>query len=154
MAGLRTTRYIEDRENAKIKPMDDQIKPQPASKKILVVEDEHFISELYVRALTKAGHQVSVVNDGQVALEKAKTNAFDIILLDIMLPNLSGQEILKSLRDPAQTPNLHSKIIITTNLELSDEERLAIERQADGYIVKAEVTPKELVTFLSQLQTN
>src|SRR5437867_3671571 len=99
-------------------PMDEQPTP-PSGKKILIIEDEHFITELYVRALTKAGYQVSIANDGEKALAQAKTNQFDIILLDIMLPNLSGQEILKHLRNPAEMPNLHSKVIITTNLELS-----------------------------------
>jgi DNA-binding NarL/FixJ family response regulator len=59
---------------------------------------------------------------------------------------------LRRLRDPNETPNLKAKIIITTNLEMSEEDRAAIESHADGYIVKAEVTPKEMATFLDQLQ--
>jgi len=121
------------------------------SQKILCVEDEHFISELYVRALTKAGYQVDVEFDGQKGLLAAQTDKYDIILLDLMIPTMTGMEVLRALRDPAKTPSLHAKIIITTNLEQRTDARANIEQQADGYIVKAEMTPRELVDFLSQL---
>lgn len=124
----------------------------PNGKRILIIEDEQFISELYVRSLTKAGYEVRVIVDGEEALTEAKANTYDIILLDIMLPNMTGTEILKRLRNVQETPNLKAKIIITTNLEMDEQHRAAIESHADGYIVKAEVTPKELVTFLDQLQ--
>ncbi|MBP7807042.1 response regulator [Candidatus Saccharibacteria bacterium] len=121
-------------------------------KKVLCIEDEHFISELYVRALTKAGYDVTVVVDGGEGLKAAQTNQYDIILLDIMVPSLSGTDILKILRDPAQTPELKARVLITTNLEQREEVRDAIERQADGYIIKAELTPKELVGVLDKLK--
>lgn len=122
-----------------------------AKKKILCVEDEHFIGELYMRALSRAGYDVTVEIDGAKALELAKTDQFDIILLDLMLPNMTGMDILTELRDPAKTPKLHSKIIITTNLEQAEEKRAAIEKQADGYLIKANVTPNELVSFLQNV---
>lgn len=118
-------------------------------KKVLCIEDEHFISELYTRSLSAAGYDVTVIVDGITGLEQAKTDKYDIILLDIMLPNLTGIDLLEKLR--AETPDLHGKVIITTNLEQSEEGRAAIEAQADGYIVKAEITPKQLVEFLQQL---
>ncbi len=121
-------------------------------KKLLCIEDEYFISELYTRALTKAGYEVIVELDGAKGLELAQTNQYDIILLDLMLPTMTGEEILKILRDPAQTPELKSKIIISTNLEQRDDVRQSIERQADGYIVKANVTPRELVAFLAKIK--
>lgn len=132
----------------------DETTPQPTAKRVLVIEDEQFISELYVRALTKSGYEVKVLFDGEQALAEAQNNSYDIILLDIMLPNLMGSDILKRLRDRSVTPHLKAKIVITTNLELDEKGRAAIESQADGYIVKAEVTPKELVKFLNQLQLN
>ncbi|GAC1572333.1 MAG: hypothetical protein NVS3B23_07410 [Candidatus Saccharimonadales bacterium] len=117
---------------------------------ILCIEDEHFISELYTRALTKAGYTVKVVVDGLEGLKEAQTNKYDIILLDIMLPTLTGIDILQKLKgDPTQS--ITGKIIITTNLEQTTEGRSAIEKQADGYIVKAEITPHQLVNFLSQI---
>lgn len=124
----------------------------PASpKKVLCVEDEHFISELYARALTKAGYQVDVELDGRKGLAKAQSDAYDIILLDLMVPSMTGIEVLRTLRDPRLTPKLHARVIVTTNLEQRDDIRDDIEAQADGYLVKAEITPRELVEFLSRL---
>jgi CheY-like chemotaxis protein len=123
--------------------------PNPIGKKILCMEDEHFISELYVRALTKAGYDVTVEVDGREGLTLAQTNQFDIILLDLMIPTITGIEVLRHLRNPAETKPLRAKIIITTNLEQREDIRADIEKQADGYLVKAEITPRELVEFLS-----
>jgi CheY-like chemotaxis protein len=130
----------------------DENKPAPDGKKILCIEDEHFISELYARALTKAGYSVDVELDGAEGLKKAQTNAYDIILLDLMVPTLTGIEILRVLRDDKQTPELKAKIIITTNLEQRDDVRADIEKQADGYLVKAEITPRELVEILANIK--
>lgn len=121
-------------------------------KKILCIEDEHFISELYVRALTKAGYEVKVVIDGGKGLTEAQTDNYDLILLDIMLPNMIGTELLRRLRDPKITPHLRAKIIITTNLEQGEEGRAAIEKMADAYVIKAELTPKQLVHFIQQMK--
>lgn len=130
----------------------DSTKPQANGIKILIIEDEHFISELYVRALTKAGYIVKVIIDGKEALREAQTDSYDIILLDIMIPTITGTELLKRLRDPELSRPIHSKIIITTNLEQSEEGRAELEKQADGYIVKAEITPHELVDIVQQIK--
>jgi DNA-binding response OmpR family regulator len=127
--------------------------PTPTLKKILCIEDEHFISELYTRALTRAGYEVDVQLDGQKGLEAAQTDIYDIILLDLMVPNITGIEILRTLRDPRETPKMHARIIITTNLEQRDDVRADIEHQADGYLVKAEITPHQLVEFLGRLES-
>ncbi len=122
-----------------------------AGRTVLCIEDERFISELYDRALTKAGYRVTVEYDGQKGLEQAQSDRFDIILLDLMVPTITGIEILRALRDTSKTPRLHSKIILTTNLEQRDEIRADIESQADGYLIKAEITPRELVDFLNTI---
>jgi DNA-binding response OmpR family regulator len=119
---------------------------------VLCIEDEHFISELYARALTTAGYEVTIIGDGQVALEAAMSKQFDIILLDIMLPTMNGIEILQRLRDPAVPNPQKAKIIITTNLDQEEQTRARIEKEADGYLIKAEITPRELVAYLKQLQ--
>jgi len=129
----------------------EQTSTTPRNQKILCVEDEHFIGELYTRALTRAGYDVTVEIDGTKALAMAQTDQYDIILLDLMVPNTTGIEILRKLRDPSATPKFHSRIIITTNLEQRDEVRADIEKQADGYIVKADITPSELVDFLQNV---
>ncbi len=130
--------------------METNTKPS-APRKVLIIEDEHFITELYVRALTRAGYETTVEIDGQKGLELAKTDQFDIILLDLMIPTITGIEVLRHLRGN-DAPKLKAKIIITTNLEQREEIRADIESQADAYLVKAEITPRELVEFLNTIK--
>ena len=125
---------------------------EPAKRSILSIEDEQFISELYARALTKAGYEVTVEHDGKAGLELAQSNKFDIVLLDMLLPSMHGADILKALRDPDQTPQLHSKIIIMTNFEERKEVRDDIEKLADAYLIKVDITPNQLVEFLSHIK--
>ncbi|HEX4774966.1 MAG TPA: response regulator [Candidatus Saccharimonadales bacterium] len=136
--------------------MDNQPQPPASSpapgRRVLCIEDERFITELYLRALTKVGYKVDAAADGQEALTMAETNQYDIILLDLMIPTITGIEILRQLRDPRRVPPITAKIIITTNLEQRDDVRADIERQADGYLVKAELTPHELVNFLNTIK--
>ncbi len=123
----------------------------PKLKNVLCIEDEHFISELYDRALKKAGYNVTTIIDGQQGLEEAKTDQYDIILLDIMVPTITGIELLEKLR--SELPRIKAKIIITTNLEQKEEDRKAIEKQADGYIIKANITPRQLAEFLQKFES-
>lgn len=118
--------------------------------KILYLEDDSSVANLYSRALKKAGYEIALEQDGAKGLKLAKTGDYDIILLDLMLPHLSGIDILRQLRQ--QTSPVKSKIIVTTNLEQEGQTRVEIEKQADGYLVKADTTPRQLVEFLSHLK--
>ncbi|MBI5357800.1 response regulator [Candidatus Saccharibacteria bacterium] len=66
--------------------------------KVLCIEDERFIGELYKRSLVNAGYDVTLARNGNDGLEQAKTNTYDIILLDIMIPEILGVDVLKKLR--------------------------------------------------------
>lgn len=132
--------------------MQPQSQPLPTNgKRVLCIEDEHFIGELYTRALSRRGYEVDVEMDGQKGLSKAQTDSYDVILLDLMIPTIDGIEILRTLRDSTKTPHLKAKVIIITNLEQREDVRADIEKQADGYIVKAEITPRELADILDKL---
>lgn len=121
-------------------------------KTILCIEDEHFISELYARALRKEGYEVTIMLSGEDGLMAAQTDKYDLILLDLMTPGMTGIEILGILRDPAKTPKVHSRIIITTNLDQEESMREELERMADGYLIKADITPKQLVGIVKQME--
>jgi DNA-binding response OmpR family regulator len=121
------------------------------SKTILCIEDEFFISELYGRVLRKAGYEVTTCLSGEDGLQFAQTNTYDIILLDIMVPGITGIEVLRALRSSDRKPPLKSKVIITTNLDLEESERAEIEKMADGYLIKADITPRELVAFINNI---
>jgi len=133
--------------------MDQQPTQQPQFKQptVLLVEDAQFIAELYTRALSKAGFVVETADDGQKALDIAMKESFDVILLDIMLPTMNGVDMLYRMKDPGVTPPITSKIIITTNLDQPEEARIKIDKLADGYLIKAEITPKELVSYVKQV---
>ena len=120
-------------------------------RKVLCIEDEFFITELYLRALTRAGYDVTTVLNGLDGLQVAQTNKYDVVLLDLMVPELTGIEILRTLRDENRSPGFKSKVVITTNLDQEDATRSEIEAQADGYLIKANITPKELVAFVDKL---
>lgn len=113
---------------------------------ILIIEDENFISELYARALKKAGYSVVIMISGDDGLKAALSNKFDIILLDILVPGMSGMEVLEKIKN--SNKKITSQIIITTNLEQDDETREKLEKIADGYLIKADMTPNELVDII------
>lgn len=127
--------------------------PQATAKKVLCIEDEHFISELYVRALNKAGYEAMVIVDGIAGLKAAQTGEYDIILIDLMIPSLTGMEVLRTLRGPGAPP-IKSKIIVTTNLDVKEAVRRELEQMADGYIIKADITPHQLVDFINQIRVD
>jgi DNA-binding response OmpR family regulator len=118
-------------------------------KKVLCIEDESFISELYARALRREGYDVTTMISGIDGLRAAKTGNYDIIMLDLMIPGITGFEVLRRLK--SEKPNLTSKILITTNLDQDDASRDEIETMADGYLIKAEFTPRQLVSIINDV---
>ena len=69
-----------------------------------------------------------------------------------MVPTMTGIEILHNLRGTDNSPKIHSKIIVATNLDQKEDIRAKIEQRADGYIIKADITPRELVEFLNTIK--
>ncbi|MBF1039103.1 MAG: response regulator, partial [Candidatus Nanosynbacter sp.] len=86
-------------------------------KTILCVEDDRFIGEMYVRSLQKAGYDVTWVVDGNDGLVAARNQTFDLIILDLMLPEQRGDQILDALRNNNVDLIPNSKILIMTNFE-------------------------------------
>lgn len=121
-----------------------------AIKTILCIEDDRFIGEMYVRSLKRAGYEVDWVVDGNDGLIAARNKTYDVILLDVMLPERRGTEILDSLRGGVEDLIPHSRVIILTNFEQDEESREALEKNADAYLIKAEITPKKLISVIQQ----
>ncbi len=116
----------------------------PTGKKILLVEDEDFIRELYVRQLTKEGFQVKSAIDGQTGLDTLKTEQFDLLLLDIMLPGINGLQLLRTFK--TQNPNSPMITILLTNLGQEAVIKEGFELGAQAYLIKASYTPDQVVT--------
>lgn len=120
-------------------------------KTILCIEDDRFIGEMYVRSLKKAGYEVDWVVDGNDGLVAARNKQYDVILLDIMLPERRGSEILEALRGNGVDLIPNSRVIVMTNFEQDAESRNAMQKNADAYLIKAEITPKKLLSIIKQL---
>jgi len=116
----------------------------PQSKKILLVEDEDFIRELYVRQLTKQGFQVKSAVDGQSGLNMLKIEPFDLLLLDIMLPGMNGLQLLREFK--TQNPNSPMITILLTNLGQEAVIKEGFELGAQAYLIKASYTPDQVVS--------
>lgn len=116
----------------------------PTVKKILLVEDEDFIRELYVRQLTKAGFSVKTAVDGQSGLDMLKMESFDLLLLDIMLPGMNGLQLLREFK--TQNPNSPMIVILLTNLGQEAVIKEGFELGAQAYLIKASYTPDQVVT--------
>ena len=121
------------------------------SKTILCIEDDRFIGEMYVRSLKKAGYEVDWVVDGNDGLITARNKSYDVILLDVMLPERRGNEILDALRGGAVYLIPNSKVIVLTNFEQDDASRTQMQKHSDAYLIKAEITPKKLIEIIKQL---
>src|SRR5208282_4101816 len=93
--------------------------------KVLLVEDSKFLRVANERALAKAGYQVSTAADGEEALRVASDKLPDIILLDMMLPKISGVEVLKCLKANPATVDI--PVIVLTSLSQMNEEKLLSE---------------------------
>ncbi|NCQ54146.1 response regulator [Candidatus Saccharibacteria bacterium CG11_big_fil_rev_8_21_14_0_20_41_19] len=117
---------------------------------VLCIEDDRFIGEMYVRSLKKAGYDVDWVVDGNDGLITARNKDYDVILLDVMLPERRGTDILEALRGKEDLIP-HSRVIVLTNFEQDDESRIAMQQHADAYLIKAEITPKKLISVIQQL---
>lgn len=124
--------------------MNPNIPPGTLSKKILLVEDEDFIRELYVRQLTKEGFQVKSAVDGQSGLNILKSEPFDLLLLDIMLPGMNGLQLLREFKN--QNPNSPMITILLTNLGQEAVIKEGFELGAAAYLIKASYTPDQVVT--------
>jgi DNA-binding response OmpR family regulator len=122
-----------------------------AIKTILCIEDDRFIGEMYVRSLQKAGYDVDWMVDGNDGLVAARNKQYDLILLDIMLPERRGSEILAALRGGGQDLIPKTKIVVMTNFDQDEESRIAMQHDVDAYLIKAEITPKKLLSVIEKL---
>ncbi len=104
------------------------------NQKVLLVEDSKFLRLMNERALTRAGYQVNTAADGEEALLVAQAKLPDVILLDMMLPKLSGPEVLRRLKENPATADI--PVIVLTSLSQKNEERL-LQEGAAAYFEKS-----------------
>jgi CheY-like chemotaxis protein len=112
-------------------------------RKILVVEDEDVLRETYDMILSTEPYLIETAANGEEALAKCLKTSFDLILLDLMMPILDGVGFLNKLNEHSETL---PKIIILSNLSSGTELETALKLGAQNNILKASLTPKQLLT--------
>ena len=119
------------------------------SKSILLVEDDPFLIDIYTTKLKESGFGVEVASDGESALRKVKEKEPGLVILDIVLPQLDGWEILRQIKSDPKLKNI--KIIILSNLGQKEEVERGVELGAVKYLIKAHYTPSQVVEEIKEI---
>lgn len=117
--------------------------------RILIVEDDPILGRMYSEKFKSEGYEVITAQDGESGLEKAKEGNFDVMLLDVMLPRMSGIDLLEELRKDSQVKDVN--VVALTNLADQAEKDRAIALGVKDYLVKAMQTPEQVVTKVNSL---
>ena len=117
--------------------------------KVLIIEDDPFIADVYVLKLESEGYDVETAEDGLRGLDMLKKNKYDIILLDILMPNLDGFKVLERIK---MTPEISKvPVIILTNLSQKKDIQKGLDLGATDYIIKTKFTPTEVVKTINKV---
>lgn len=119
------------------------------NKKILVVEDDIMISSMYKTKFEADGFTVLTAEDGAQGLELAKKEKPDIIMLDIILPQLDGFSVLEEVKKDAAMKNI--PVIMLTNLGTNEDKLKGQKMGAIDYLVKASLTPGQVSAKIKQV---
>lgn len=118
--------------------------------KILLVEDDRFLSKMYVDKMSREeGFEVEAVELGERAIECVQEWLPDLILLDIILPDINGVQVLKRIRENPKTAAI--SVLMLTNLNEKDYINEALSLGAKGYLIKAHFTPNEVIDKVKQI---
>lgn len=123
----------------------------PASihaKKILLVEDDDALASVYVTRLQAEGFDIKRVPNGEDALAAAISYKPDLVVLDVMMPKVSGFDVLDIMRNTPETAN--AKVIMLTALSQDADKQRAMNLGADDYLVKSQVVIADVVDRIKQ----
>ena len=115
---------------------------------ILIVEDDPVLLKMYTEKFGFEGFKVLIAKDGEEALQISETELINIILLDIMLPKMSGTDFLEKLRQSPKGEQM--KVIALTNLAEEQEKERALKLGVKEYLVKAMQTPEQVVQTIKK----
>jgi len=115
------------------------------SKKILIVEDDKILSDLLGKKLKDAGFEVAFAFNGIEGLDSLRANKPDLILLDIMMPQKSGMEVMEEMNKDPETSLTKIPVIIISNSGQPVEIDRVLELGAKDYLIKAEFNPQEVI---------
>lgn len=122
-------------------------------KKILLVEDDIFVRDIYSRELKKGDYEVILAEDGQTGVDKATKEKFDLVLLDIMLPKKTGIDVLRDIRHgPDEFKN--TPVYLLTNLGQGSIIKQAVDMNIQGYLLKARYLPSQVLESVDNFFKN
>lgn len=119
-----------------------------AAAKVAIIEDDIAISQMYRLKFEAEGYQVQTADNGRLGLELAEAFKPDIILLDLMMPEMTGDEMLTELRKKAWGKD--TTVIILTNMGEEEAPKSLKELNVHSFIVKAEMTPRQVAERVKQ----
>lgn len=119
------------------------------NKKILLIEDDPLLVDIYTTKLEQEGFKVMALTRGEKALETIEKEKPDLVILDIVLPHVDGWEILQSLKQSDKTKG--TKVMILSNLGQKEEIEKGLKLGADQYLIKAHYTPSEVAQEVIKL---
>ncbi len=122
--------------------------PQDSQLVILIVEDDPVLLKMYTEKFSYEGFKVLNAKDGEEALEVTLAQKIDIVLLDIMLPRMSGTDYLEKIRQDTKGKNL--PVVALTNLAEEEERQKALKLGVKEYLVKAMQTPEQVVATIKK----
>lgn len=111
--------------------------------KILLVEDDEALSGMYKMKFQQEGYDISVAGNGEEGLEQIKQKKPDLVLLDLILPQKDGYQVLEEIRQDKDIKDI--KVFILSNLGQNGEVEKGKQKGADDYFIKANLTPARLV---------
>ncbi|MBU0572686.1 response regulator [Patescibacteria group bacterium] len=117
--------------------------------RILIIEDDPLMTRLYQKVFRFEKYDVDVASNGKLGLEKVKLEKPTLILLDIMMPEMNGLEVLTKLKADEETKKI--PVIVLTNLAGTQDAETAMAKGAVRYIVKSEHDPKEVVKIVKEI---
>lgn len=120
--------------------------------KVAIIEDDLAISQMYRLKFEAEGYSVQTAENGRLGLELAEAFKPDIILLDLMMPEMTGDEMLSELRKKAWGKNV--TVIILTNLGEEEAPASLKDLEVHSFIVKAEMTPRQVAERVKQALAN
>lgn len=116
--------------------------------KVLIIDDDEGLGAIFQTALQKSGFQTVFSINGKDGIDKARAEKPDLILLDQVLPDISGNEVLKTLKTDSLTQNI--PVLILSNFSQAELVKEAIDNGAMDYIFKYQVEPQDLVNKVKQ----